>query len=242
MRLSCTVKGCPQVPPKALTGLFVGLTFTLRLSGLGRLGRVGVTVRSGGLEATAGVAVNRAYGRRVSAGILAALLSTGLAACAGSADAPPSSDSTASASRPAISDSPASGGPADGRTQVLSHYAAFFNALPELSRMDEAERNVRLRQYLTGAAYTAVVKSMTAQAKFGKALYGRAVLQPRVASLGPNTALVRDCQDTSKSGVEDVKTGQKETRGIPRSLVVTNVQRTDGAWRISRIDYRGPKC
>jgi hypothetical protein len=241
--LPCTAQRCPQVPHRALTVPFGGFTLISRLSDLGVLGRIGVTVRAGGPKATAGVAVDQAFGRRVSAGFLAALVPLSLTACTGSPDAPPSSASTTpGGSQPAVSARSALVTPTDAQSQVLGHYARFFNALPEVSRMDESERNDQLRRYLTGPAYVTVVKSMTAQAEFGKALYGRAVLQPSVASIDSDSAVVRDCQDTSGSGVEDAETGAKETRGVPRTLVVTNLKRMDNAWRISKIDYRGPKC
>jgi hypothetical protein len=241
--LPCTAQRCPQVPHRGLTAVFVGSTLISRLSDLGGLGRIGVTVPAGCPKATAEVAVDHSFGRRVSAGILAAAMPMGLGACTGSPDAPPSPASTT----PGVSDSAVSAGsasvsPTDGPAEVLSHYSRFFSALPDVSRMDEPERNDHLRRYLTGPAYVTVVKSMSAQAEFGKALYGQAVLQPRVTSIHSDSAVVRDCQDTSKSGVEDVDTGEKETRGVPRTLVITNLKRTGDSWRISKIDYRGPKC
>ena len=65
---------------------------------------------------------------------------------------------------------------------------------------------------------------------------------PEVASISTTRAVIRDCQDTSESGVQDIKTGRKETKGVPRTLVVSNLKLVDGAWRIVKIDYRGPRC
>ena len=68
------------------------------------------------------------------------------------------------------------------------------------------------------------------------------MLRPEIASVSSDSAVIRDCQDTSKSGVLNISTGHKETKGVPRTLVITNFKQVDTAWRITKIDYQGPKC
>ena len=108
--------------------------------------------------------------------------------------------------------------------------------------MPEAARNELLANYLSGAAYDKTVETLSSQAAFGKVVYGEVVLHPDVTSINATTAVVTDCQDTSNSGVKDRKTGHKETKGIPRALVVADLTAVGGTWKIAKIDYRGAKC
>jgi len=162
-----------------------------------------------------------------------------IAGCSGQPQASPTTKTATpgSATRTAVSATTPSA--QDG---VLEHYEAFFEALPRASRLPEGERNQLLRRYLSGRAYGAVVETLSSQEEFGKALYGQPILKPKVASIGAQRALIRDCQNTSESGVQDVKSGRKETKGVPRTLVVTDLKRVENSWKITRIDYRGPGC
>lgn len=125
---------------------------------------------------------------------------------------------------------------------MLDQYAGFFQALPQASRMPEAPRNDLLATYLSGSAYRKTVETLSSQAAFDKVVYGEVVLHPEVTSIDTSTAVVRDCQDTSNSGVKDRKTGRKDTKGIPRALVVADLRTDGGTWKIVRIDYRGARC
>lgn len=108
--------------------------------------------------------------------------------------------------------------------------------------MEEADRNELLGRYLSGSAYSKSVETLSSQAAFGKVIYGEVVLRPKVTSIDSSSAVIEDCQDTSNSGVQDTKTGRKETKGVPRALVVADLERLDGTWKIVKIDYRGAEC
>lgn len=174
-------------------------------------------------------------------GATLAVMTVLTAACDGGSDASlpsPSSSSPLSVSSAPVT-SPATAADTD---VVLDQYAAFFDELPRASRMREGPRNELLARYLSGPAYSKTVKSLSSQAAFGKVVYGNVVLHPEVKSIDISSAVVSDCQDTSNSGVKDRKTGRKETRGIPRALVIANLAAVDGTWKIVEIDYRGAKC
>jgi hypothetical protein len=175
-------------------------------------------------------------GRRLTPILAAAVLL--VAACTGSSDgSPPPETKTPTSSAPVTSS------PTPTETdRVLAQYASFFLALNRASRMSETPRNQLLAEYLSGAAYSSAVATLSSQAAFGKVVYGKVVLHPDVTSINETTAVVTDCQDTSHSGVKDRKTGHKETKGIPRALVITNFTAIGGSWKIVKIDYRGAKC
>jgi len=187
---------------------------------------------------------NKSRPRLAAAFVLAALLA--LAACGN--DAPGASQPSGSSSPPATvtlpspPTTPNPSGDNRGQTVVLDQYRSFFHALPEASRLDKEPQITWLRRYLTKPALSQVAGTLAAQRAYGKVLYGEAVLRPDAVAVHGSTATIRDCQDTSASGVQDVKTGRQETKGLPRTLVVTTLKAIDGTWKISSIDYRGPKC
>jgi hypothetical protein len=128
------------------------------------------------------------------------------------------------------------------RTVVLDQYRGFFRDLPKASRLNEESQLVLLRQYLTGSALTEVAGTLAAQRAHGKVLYGQPVLRPDPIVLRGTVATIRDCQDSSSAGVQDARTGHKDTVGVPRTLVVTTLKAVEGTWKIASIDFRGPKC
>jgi hypothetical protein len=183
--------------------------------------------------------------RRRPVAALVAASHIGLGACgspAPGASQPPGPSSPAATvtlpSSPTVNPS----GQSPAQTVVLDHYRSFFRALPRASRLDEEPQIALLRQYLTGPALAEVAGTLAAQRAHGKVLYGEPVLRPDPVVLRGAVATIRDCQDSSRAGVQDAKTGHKDTVGVPRTLLVTTLKHVDGTWKIASIDFRGPKC
>jgi hypothetical protein len=179
----------------------------------------------------------RSPGRRRLTPILAAGILL-IAACAGNNDAEPPPSTTAPSKLAPTTSAAAQ----TENERVLAQYGGFFQTLPQASTMPEAPRNELLAKYLSGSAYSKTVKTLSSQAAFGKVVYGEVIMHPDVTSIDTSTAVVTDCQDTSNSGVKDRKTGRKETKGIPRALVVADLRAVGGTWKIIKIDYRGARC
>ena len=125
---------------------------------------------------------------------------------------------------------------------VLATYSAFWKALPQASYMTGAPREAVLTRYLVNPALSKVSGTLAAADAFHRAVYGQVVLRPLAVSVTGTQAEVKDCQDTSDSGIVDLKTGNKVTVGIPRALVITTLVYAGDSWRIATIDYQGPKC
>ena len=258
-----TAPSCPQVPRRGLTIGRSEVKSELETADLGRLRLArrisvgsgprpfyGTTPRAASFArrgdrwvpvVSQQVATRRCDCLRARTLAVATAVTFLVSACTGSPSAAPlptPSPSTASNSTAPVASSPT---PTD-RERVLTQYAEFFKVFLQASRLTEAPRNQLLSRYLTGHAYTSAVSSLSAQAAFGKVGYGTVVVRPEVISIDASSAVVRDCQDTSNSGVKDRKSGHKETKGIPRALVVTNFRTDNSVWKISKIDYRGAKC
>jgi len=89
-----------------------------------------------------------------------------------------------------------------------------------------------------------VLASTRQQRRIGIKVYGHVVPHPTVLPInGSNRVRVSDCQDASKSGQADARTGRPRTVGVPRNPVTAVLVRgTDGRWRVSSVDYPGGKC
>jgi len=126
---------------------------------------------------------------------------------------------------------------------VLHQYRGFWKALPEASRMQEEPRIQVLKRYLVSPALGTVTRTLAAQDAFGKGLYGENVPRPEIVNLHTRTASIRDCQDSSRAGVEERKTGRKLTVGVARNPVTATLKRGDDEiWRIATIEYPGGSC
>ena len=186
--------------------------------------------------AVAGRARNGAASRVAAALAVAAVLLAGCTANgSGASTRPPTTAS--GLTTPSQSPTPTA------ESVVLATYTAFWKALPEASRLSGAPRTAVLTQYLVNPALSKISGTLAAQDAFHKALYGENVPRPTVVRMDGSSADVRDCQDSSRAGVEDLKTLQKLNVGVPRNLVMSTLLRSpDGQWRISTIVYPGGQC
>jgi hypothetical protein len=89
-----------------------------------------------------------------------------------------------------------------------------------------------------------VLANTKTQKRIGIRIYGHVIPHPTVAPVnGANTATVRDCQDASKSGQLDAKTGKPRTVGVARNPVAAVLRRGPGGqWRVASISYPTGTC
>jgi hypothetical protein len=86
---------------------------------------------------------------------------------------------------------------------------------------------------------------MRMQDRSGQMIYGRNVPRARLQSMSvqQRVAVIRDCQDSSHSGVEEKKSRRHLTVGKSRNLVVATMRLgDDGVWRVSFISYPKSTC
>lgn len=89
-----------------------------------------------------------------------------------------------------------------------------------------------------------VLANTKTQKRLGIRLYGHVVPRPSVTlASGAAVATIRDCQDASKSGQLDARTGKPRTVGVPRNPVNAVLRRSsDDRWRVASISYPGGSC
>lgn len=61
-------------------------------------------------------------------------------------------------------------------------------------------------------------------------------------SVQQGVAVIDDCQDSSRAGLADRKTGKRLTIGVKRNHVVATLHLVDGTWRVVFISYSRTKC
>jgi hypothetical protein len=129
--------------------------------------------------------------------------------------------------------------------QALAQYRAFWSILPAVSAAPAAKRRAMLTPYVTDPELASLLKGMQQQDRAGQMIYGRNVPRPTVQSLSlpQKLAVIRDCQDSSHSGVEDKSNQRHVTVGTARNLVVSTLHLgSDGKWRVAFVSYPKSKC
>lgn len=188
-------------------------------------------------------AVNQSLSRSIAAAVLLVILATAIA-CTGDSGATSNSGETSSPGTHSTSTTATSLQTiSTAEDEVLLAYTAFWKALPVAARLSEGPREELLRKHLVSPALGNVLASLASQAAFKKRLYGQNVPKPEVSALTPTTATVEDCQDSSKAGVQDLKTGEKLTVGQKRNPVGATLKLdATGAWKIATLAYPGGTC
>ena len=84
-----------------------------------------------------------------------------------------------------------------------------------------------------------VLGGMAASQHMGEVGYGSEIIRPQITGVASTTAMLRDCQDTSKVGRLKVATGKKVTVGYRDDLAIVTMKRAvDGVWRVATIQSK----
>jgi hypothetical protein len=129
--------------------------------------------------------------------------------------------------------------------QVLAQYRAFWPAQTTASLADEASREAVLSPYTADPELRSLLDGIAAQRRSGHVFYGADIPRPEVEMLSVDrgTAVVRDCADSSQTGLMDAATGEKLTKGVERNPVVTTMHRgDDGVWRVTFLTHPQASC
>jgi hypothetical protein len=134
---------------------------------------------------------------------------------------------------------------ADARTQILAQYRGLWQTLTPASRAEASARRALLARYATDPALKSLLAGIATQRSKGHVYYGVDGLRPSVEAVSESqgTAVVNDCQDSTRAGLEDQATGRHLTIGKPRNLVVSTMHRSgSGEWLVAFITYPKTPC
>jgi hypothetical protein len=171
-------------------------------------------------------------------GVLVAVLTVaGVVYMATRDDPPEQLDLTVPSTAPSAP-APASLSAAEAEKQaILVQYQRFFQVGDSLDQVPAAERPALFAQVAVDPSYSRTLSGVAETELRGEVGYGEIVTSPEIVSVADGTAIIRDCQDSTGSGLQKTD-GTKVTRGVKDDLVtVTMLRGADGVWRVSRADY-----
>lgn len=168
-----------------------------------------------------------------SVAALAIALGVGLAGCQPEPDKPVPS-------RP----SPTSG-PHPGHAEAVeAAYEQYWTYLHELDKKPVGTWRDQLARVAADPQLSATLSAMRYQRDIGESAYGHVTARIEMVEISGRKARVSDCQDASRSGLQDTKSGRKKNRGIARNPVRADLRQSasDGRWRVVKISYPGGEC
>jgi hypothetical protein len=121
------------------------------------------------------------------------------------------------------------------RQQVIAAYTGYTQALPEAeSTQSAAQVRVMMAPYLSAGAIAALLRTFRATWRKHEISYGSPVSHIIRVTITGNRAVVDDCANDSRSGLENARTGSAVTAtlGPSRVNLVTRLTRVRGRWLI----------
>lgn len=182
--------------------------------------------------------------RRTSMAAVAAVLLLCVTACGDDSDgldlSEPTTQGTSTATTavtPSTTPTPSDSTPVNPEEQqILAQYRAFYAAL-DIANAEPQRAEELLSPVATGAQLEQTVARVLGTAVAGEVIYGEIVLNPEVASVVEDKAVIRDCQDSSGTGRRSPE-GEDLTVGRAKSSAETTLERApDGVWRVAATDY-----
>lgn len=186
----------------------------------------------------------RPLGRSASAGILTAMVAL-VSACAAHAPAsvgPLGPSPTPSLSAAAAVTSPSAS--SSERSLLLSQYNQFWSSLASVSRLDASRRRPALSATAVDPALKSIVAGMEELERKNEVLYGRDLTRPAVQVTADGlTAVVNDCQDSSKAGAANRQSHLRLTAGVARNHVFVTMKKDNAAtWKVAFVAYSRTPC
>lgn len=134
--------------------------------------------------------------------------------------------------------------PLNEQAALLEQYQKFWATLTPVSRMPAEQRGAALAKVAVDPALQSLIAGMAATEANGQAFYGAHVPRATQASLSADglTAVIDDCQDSSKTGLVRLSDSTPVTVGAIRNHVVVTLKKSGGMWKVSFVDYAKSPC
>ena len=139
----------------------------------------------------------------------------------------------------------ASTSPEPARATVLTQYTAFWRSLTPASKAEPGARRAILSKVAADPELSSLLSGIARERSRGRAFYGVDVPRARVTQLlsAQGIAVIDDCQDSSGSGVMELDSGRRLTKGVAHNHVVSTMHRGgDGIWRVASVEYPKSSC
>ena len=171
--------------------------------------------------------------------VLLLLAGCGSSGPSGQAGAPPA-PREASGTPPAAREPAAlPGDPAAEEQMVLAAYRCMWEAYDRAGRAPRADPgDGRLARCATGRALQALIDGLESMRQEERVVEGAVVLGPEVVELSGTGAQVRDCADSTGWLTVERRTGQVVGDPRGRQLIVADLLRVGGVWKVSLFGVR----
>jgi predicted small lipoprotein YifL len=202
-------------------------------------------VRTAGRHAQSVIARGRALAVcRAAAGLTAVASLAACGASAASVSLPPKQSSAPTAA------ATTSAAPTSAKQAVIDAYMAFWPASSQAEKTDNASKAQEiLAPYVASTYISYMISGMQSAWSKDEVSWGASVEHIQsvvVATLnsGEQTAVVRDCQDDSNSGLANAQTGDlvPGTLGSAEQELYTSMGLMNGHWLIEQVTFVGDTC
>lgn len=119
---------------------------------------------------------------------------------------------------------------------VLDAYRAFYTALDEAQADPQNSQNY-LEPVATGAQFAQANGAIKANFLAGEESVGTPQLRPQVHSIEADTAIVRDCQDTTEVVRRDIDTKEPLVVGQDPDSIEATLTRVSGTWKVASTTF-----
>ncbi|KAA9159426.1 hypothetical protein FPZ12_020180 [Amycolatopsis acidicola] len=172
--------------------------------------------------------------------IVAAILLPPLAACSSGTGSDPAPSSQPNLSAPSQSTSPSV---QNEQAAIEDAYTSFWTHALHTSDQPEDRWHDSMAEVAVDPQLTTTLNAMQQQKQSGVKVYGDVTARIASVQVTGASAKVTDCQDASRTGQADAKTGDPKTVGVERNPVSADLVRgTDGRWKVSQVTFPGGTC
>lgn len=127
--------------------------------------------------------------------------------------------------------------------EIRHVHRQYLLLLERVATMPESERRQQLAEFMTEPQLTRTLKGVAELEAKNLTTYGSVVSTITHLDIRGRTATLKDCRDSSASGLMDKSTGKKINRGVPEdSTKTTLVKGRDGRWRVRETVGLGQGC
>ncbi|SDU12038.1 hypothetical protein [Amycolatopsis keratiniphila] len=132
----------------------------------------------------------------------------------------------------------------DERAAVKTAYSAFWSRTLQADDEPEETWRAAMAAVAVDPQLTTTLNAMRTQKQAGIKVYGDVTARIQSVEVDGASAIVRDCQDASRTGQADATTGDPKTVGVPRNPVSADLKRdsSDGRWRVAKVAFPGGTC
>lgn len=196
-----------------------------------------ISIGSTGEDPVSNIGTNRRRLHVILAGAFAMLL----AGCSGENTPAPSPSSSPNLSAPSQA---ATSSAQDERAAVETAYTQFWVSTFHASDKPENTWHDVVAAVAVDPQLTTTLNAMQSQKQAGIKVYGDVTARIVSVQITGASAKVVDCQDGSRAGQADAKTGDRKTVGVPRNPVNADLKRdgADGRWKVAQVTFPGGTC